>query len=1062
VGAGVEPDHILAMANRLDGLLGGADAQGQNLRTFLTVGGWENQEVERLLDLATNSTQTQVLAVLNRFRPVNTEELFEKALQHLRSHALPELDEALTKLNTGNTNPEKLEGLKELRILTDPTSQPEKIAEALKRYDQWLKARDTILLNDLVRVAGELAARDSNYLATATSLVKEARDLDPSEEKTAQLHKLYLAQIAKHLDHGPDPFEREAYFKALQSLCQTAQDDKLQDDLIVIALAECAAEITGNVLSSVREKVDQIASTKGPDAEQPPGLKNYEKYVRLVVREKSGGLKLEDNGDLASDLVEVAKSAVGQPGLGLTLEYRQGKVADFLIQSAQALRVKPAEGAAPLEAIISPYGPKGSDRAATAYERLELAKHLMEKAKDPRNRAASSNALFANLALAMSNRPATTGPAADKDFEDLQKILGVLLNNRSKLKREDALAVLYVSSSPPTTTLALKSRADLIEELSTGNSRPSDAEAVAIYTSLVAPALAEAKETPSDAALNEQIARLNFQKCHLIRDNPTAEWPFTDRPAEALTAIQIATRLEPNNPDYLVERGYARLDKKPPELALATADAQAAIAKDSKRARAYALAGKSLLRAARQESKHAAAARLLEKSVQANEKAVEYASDDSMRFFCLLDLGTSYVEWANFVDPKEKSPTELLNKAIESVKEAQKIDLDSYRDMALTRLGNAYEDLAWLNKKQDMAVVTANYDKAIESFSEAIDERSDLAAPRVDLGRCYYKRQAESGDTSQDFMSKAQASLEKAVELDPNKKNPSARHWLGKVYLFQGKNAEAAALLNEAAQLARKAKSSDVPVYVESLLQARFTDETKKLTGERKKLAAEDALAIRTPVEELISTSKEDAPENHAYQALLALALARTFELEGNAAEALKIYNANLPADLSLAEQFHVALLKARANLILTSSRALGIKSFEIPLNDARRVIALLPNKPDATAHHLAAWALQYQATAKLRELSAATKTEGTELLKAAVKEFELALALHEPSVLTPDFYSAYAYALSQLMSEDPTVRTVEKPKALKAINEAIRLAAGRSEREKQVLQRMKTQIESL
>ena len=82
---------------------------------------------------------------------------------------------------------------------------------------------------------------------------------------------------------------------------------------------------------------------------------------------------------------------------------------------------------------------------------------------------------------------------------------------------------------------------------------------------------------------------------------------------------------------------------------------------------------------------------------------------------------------------------------------SQSIDDQSYKDLALTRLGNAYEDLAWLAKVS----VNENYQSALDKFEEAIKERPDLPDPWVGRGRCFYKREADSRQTGKGYMNNA-------------------------------------------------------------------------------------------------------------------------------------------------------------------------------------------------------------------------------------------------------------------------------------------------------------------
>src|SRR5262249_47777639 len=115
-------------------------------------------------------------------------------------------------------------------------------------------------------------------------------------------------------------------------------------------------------------------------------------------------------------------------------------------------------------------------------------------------------------------------------------------------------------------------------------------------------------------------------------------------------------------------------------------------------------------------------------------------SKDPVRAEFLRLSGMAKMERASYeIDPVKKET--LLTDAITNLKDADEIP-NPYRDYTCHALGNTYEDLAWLAKKDP----ETNYRLAISAFAQAIFIDSSSALYRCSRGRCYVKFLLESKD----------------------------------------------------------------------------------------------------------------------------------------------------------------------------------------------------------------------------------------------------------------------------------------------------------------------------
>jgi len=481
------------------------------------------------------------------------------------------------------------------------------------------------------------------------------------------------------------------------------------------------------------------------------------------------------------------------------------------------------------------------------------------------------------------------------------------------------------------------------------------------------------------------------------------------------------------------------------------------------------------LNKARRTGDRKQAANLLEQSVLADLKAVEKATDGLARFSCLLDLGTSYTEWANYVDPRVRSRQDLLNEAIQAVRRAQQIDQESYGELAATRLGNAYEDLAWLAKVS----IGENYDLAIDAFSTAIEKRSDQAGRWFDRGRCYFKREADSRQTGKGYMDKAFDDLSRAVDLDKTEVNAPIRYWLGKVWLYRAglskdpraataRFVEAEKLFAKASELAKSQRLPEAPSYSVAWAAARLKDKSFP------------AAQIRAQLAVLLRAAESDAPGNKDYRNQLYVAQAKSYEREGDAhdekaralngdaslaskrlrdanwSDALKTYDTALGPDLAKNDILDVGLLKARIRLRLEMPRNSAM--YEELVRDADRVVELMGPEADSEAYYLAARPRGPLAIT-LGSTSPEVKARASKLYKESADFLDKAIAAASEQELNYTLLRDHAVAIKLMINNDHALAAKYKPKAQRSMERALQIAEPQARGD---LGRIKREIDAL
>ena len=804
-----------------------------NVRSSLPRGHWEHGQLEGLTawlqqTVKPESRSTRFTSMLRQVvAPVSAAELSKQAETQWKARDFAGLDQTLQDARHANISGPGGQQLREfglLATLANRASPSAEIDTALAEYRQLLESKQATRLVDLTAALGDLSSADPARLASAVDLAAMALQLasdDGQKNEIAEiLRGMYRRRIGQMIAIGSIA-NPAAYYADLRVLCEQAKRDGDDDALVNLALAESLAE-------SHRGKPEDIgAQTKGllSHGKLPPeaDLQAYSVYVRLLTLLDSGQFRPDDaDGEaLAAEVTELAKAALGAaPPAGLTLDHRRQRLAEMLVQAATSLRQVPTgANQSLLPGIIHPYGPDGGVKAERAYAWLKAAGNLTtasapDMKHDPR--------LLAELALATWHKPhedEAPGREATK-----KKILTIFenLKGRQPAQSAEQLPLLYVYSlthdDPRETTPV---RAELIDAIFRAPVRPSETEIVELYNSLLAPAIADGLGVANpDAAFKTQLARLAYRKGKVI-DEYNAIDVGPDRKAEVYKSYDLAVASNPNSAEYLAARGFAGLDLEPPRIDAALANAKTLIQVNPKYHGGYGLLALASLVDARRRNDRAEQAALSKTAVDAGEESLRLeaaaaqqagAPDRASRVFYLLHLGESYVALANYAASDTTPRTKWLITAIERIKQAQADDHDQLlADRAWLTLGDAHEDLAWLARVD----VDQNYEAAIKAFGEAKRVAPDPARALASLGRCYYRREADSHQPG--YMDLAEKNLVEAIAA--RKDFADAYRWLGAVYLYRKQYDQADDNLEKAVQLAKAQNSSDFPVY--ALLWAR-------------------------------------------------------------------------------------------------------------------------------------------------------------------------------------------------------------------------------------------------
>jgi tetratricopeptide (TPR) repeat protein len=247
---------------------------------------------------------------------------------------------------------------------------------------------------------------------------------------------------------------------------------------------------------------------------------------------------------------------------------------------------------------------------------------------------------------------------------------------------------------------------------------------------------------------------------------------------------------------------------------------------------------------------------------------------------------------------------DLLDGAKTDAEKATEFSDHKWADMFWSKLGNVYEDKAWMLGEK------GQYQRAITSFSKAAGKK-DLPSYRLSLGRCYFRRakSAEAQPTDLDEAGKAvkvvlaRKDLNLAQEVE-------ARYWLGQAYTLQAKNRHLAAGQFKQAHGLTKGQVSLVKWHKLVLIGwAQFLlDQAEAL------LAANRGAQVANLLTQVEGLANELAPLDAASAARL---LGRIKELNNDPAEALDIYQKALAELAKDKKPLDYLLYLARLDLLI-------------------------------------------------------------------------------------------------------------------------------------------------
>lgn len=235
--------------------------------------------------------------------------------------------------------------------------------------------------------------------------------------------------------------------------------------------------------------------------------------------------------------------------------------------------------------------------------------------------------------------------------------------------------------------------------------------------------------------------------------------PAADRDGAAAT---VAT--------CLVRRGQVELERTKPDFKQAIDDANSALQIGPAIYTAHGVLADAFLRRALSRSTRPELLSDLKLSIDEGRKA-KGDPDKSARAKSLLVLSDACIQRANYDSDPAHQETKAadLQTAIESAREAEQLQ-SGQADYPYLTLGNAYEDLAWLEENDP----ETNYNLALRAFAKAAKTTYSSAQAYCNAGRTYYKLLAETyldpsavGKASKlEVIDEAIRNLEEAVRQD--------------------------------------------------------------------------------------------------------------------------------------------------------------------------------------------------------------------------------------------------------------------------------------------------------
>ncbi len=491
--------------------------------------------------------------------------------------------------------------------------------------------------------------------------------------------------------------------------------------------------------------------------------------------------------------------------------------------------------------------------------------------------------------------------------------------------------------------------------------------------------LQPATQLAGGASANKQLARVHAERGKLLAQYNYLKWSF-DPAREAYGAYKAAARLDPEEPDYVVQTGYAALRLRGPDLEQLEKDSRRAIDLDKGRAdepRGYGLLGRVLLEQSRAPgvSKEAKLDKL-RKSASASWEATERCPQDREAELSgfLINHSVALLELGNFDLASRKKSFNEARKSAERATTLKKVD---YPEYAWEALGNVCEDIAFFlgEKPED------NYTNAAAAFTKAIEWQSDRVHAWLGRGRTEYRWAQGRGQNAKQHLDDALKDLKEALKHRPTRAEEAECYfWRGLIYAcpwWPSRNLaearkdfeRAVALQKEAPEWAANALEEEANLALAEaelvLLQgpkvvqtpARLArdladrleaaggsgDQVRRIRARSYEVEGEAALAQAraaggpTSREAALKQSEDFAAKLDPFDPANAARIrGASQEVRGDKDAALKAYGKGLPKDLSLVTADQDRLLLARGVL-----RGERFEDFPGALADCRRAAAV-------------------------------------------------------------------------------------------------------------------------
>lgn len=803
------------------------------------------------------------------------------------------------------------EELRALADLVDPQAPETDVTNAVAWFAA-ATAGQQLHMSHWTEALIDLTSRDPAQLGPAI----EALEKHAGEAKViATLPNLYQQHILRLVK---EPAETKDYFALLAGTGKRLRDLGADNRLSNLARAEGLQALhsgkptRGEQTQAIR---DSLASAERQTAVAEQAM--YEKYVRLLVGLDGAVLKDADRGELKK-IMDAATQAA--PEFGFAVESRRAELARLAVRAAASVRAG-ADGTLDIAAIAHPYG-KGGDGPQRAYEFLKGAVALSPHVdKDAQYKA---NWLLAAWHTGSAGRQVVT----DKHRKDLIAVL-----SSADIADHERFPLLYVRGHFPLVAGDAKDQSEAMDSMSTLFEALLKAD-VEIDNPDVLELAKRADDwveqlkqpRPTDKALRLQLARLAYTLERLLADYQGDA--HSARRDKRLEAYGLAVELNGENADYLGAHGFACLDADPPLMDKALEDAEKLQRLAPESAASQGLMAYVKLQQARRESNLQQQAELARDAVKYGEAAIEATKDGSYLATYHLHLGDSYVALANFGPDEEAIQAAALEKAIEHANAVLELSGVVYKHYANIILGNACEDLAWLAEAGGEKQINENYERAIAAFEKVAE--TDPVLGNMNLGRCYYKREADSRQVGKGYLDKAKVALDEALKNRPE--YAEAHRWLAAVHEKQGNLKLALEHFAKAAQLAKEQHSYNYSHYLR--YWARVAVESMQ-----------PAAPLREQLRALLQDPDLQAPN---VQKELALRIAMTHEKERAWKEAIEVYTRHIDEKPTVLD---ADLLRGRAvsEVMLAMAKAqkneAAVDEFRASALDWNQVVLLMGDK---------------------------------------------------------------------------------------------------------------------